>query len=176
MEFLTRLIDFIQQQGTIKTISKHQCIITPNEVEKNLYFIINGAVRVFYVTEKDEFTIRLGYNGSIINSLSSFLQEKPSEFFIEAIRKTTFIAISKPQLYSFIQLNPANIMGYNALLELIVTQVVEREIDLLLTSPTERLKRVVERSPQLFQYVPLKYIAAYLRMSPETLSRIRANG
>lgn len=50
---------------------------------------------------------------------------------------------------------------------------IEREIDILTFSPAERLNRVQERSPHLFQEIPSKYIAAYLRMTPETLSRIR---
>jgi hypothetical protein len=50
---------------------------------------------------------------------------------------------------------------------------VAREIDLLTDSPTMRLERILKRSPQLFNEIPLKYIASYLRMTPETLSRIR---
>jgi CRP/FNR family transcriptional regulator, anaerobic regulatory protein len=59
------------------------------------------------------------------------------------------------------------------MLETLLTQQIEREVDLLTASPTERLSRVLKRSPNLFQEVPLKYIANYLRMTPETLSRIR---
>jgi CRP/FNR family transcriptional regulator, anaerobic regulatory protein len=58
-------------------------------------------------------------------------------------------------------------------MESLIVQQIEREVDLLTASPTERLARVLKRSPNLFQEVPLKYIASYLRMTPETLSRIR---
>jgi CRP-like cAMP-binding protein len=51
--------------------------------------------------------------------------------------------------------------------------MMERELDLLTTSPQERYQRILERSPHLFQLVPAKYIANYLRMSPETLSRLQ---
>ena len=49
---------------------------------------------------------------------------------------------------------------------------MERELDLLTSSPHERIQRVLKRSPQVFQEIPAKYIASYLRMTPETLSRI----
>jgi len=62
---------------------------------------------------------------------------------------------------------------YIALLETLVVQQMERELDLLTPSPLGRLARVQQRSPHLFQEIPLKYIASYLRMTPETLSRIR---
>ena len=62
---------------------------------------------------------------------------------------------------------------YQILLEELFAQQIEREIDILTHSPVERYKRVLERSPQLFQEIPAKYIASYLRMTPETLSRIQ---
>jgi CRP-like cAMP-binding protein len=52
---------------------------------------------------------------------------------------------------------------------------MERENDLIIYSPQKRVERVFKRSPQLFQEIPQKYIASYLRMTPETLSRILKN-
>jgi hypothetical protein len=50
---------------------------------------------------------------------------------------------------------------------------MEHEIDLLLPDPAQRLARMRQRSPHIFQVVPRKYLASYLRMTPETLSRLR---
>ena len=60
-----------------------------------------------------------------------------------------------------------------AILENLVQQQMDREKDLLIDSPLERYNRVLKRSPKLFQEIPHKYIANYLRMSPETLSRLK---
>ena len=62
---------------------------------------------------------------------------------------------------------------YNSLIEDVVVQQLEREIDILTNSPQECYQRVLKRSPTLFQEIPALHIAAYLRMTPETLSRIR---
>ncbi|WP_317127531.1 MULTISPECIES: hypothetical protein [Chryseobacterium] len=62
---------------------------------------------------------------------------------------------------------------WTIILEDLVLQQVEREKDLLISAPKERYERVLKRSPQLFQQIPDKYIANYLRMSPETLSRLK---
>ncbi len=59
------------------------------------------------------------------------------------------------------------------ILENLGVQQLEREIDLLKNSPKERYERVLKRSPQLFQEIPNRHIANYLRMSPETLSRLK---
>lgn len=50
---------------------------------------------------------------------------------------------------------------------------MEHEIDLLMPEPAHRLARLRARSPGIFQHVPKKYLASYLRMTPETLSRLR---
>jgi CRP-like cAMP-binding protein len=159
--------------ATSKVIAKGDFLIKEGDVEHSLYFVESGALRVFYLTEFEEMTIRFGYKGSIITSLSSFIKGTPSEFYLDAIRKTTVKALSKEKLMSLVNESNENLKQYTALLESLITQQIEREIDLLITSPHERLNRVLQRSPDLFQEIPLKYIASYLRMTPETLSRIR---
>ena len=79
----------------------------------------------------------------------------------------------KEALLKLVHENNESMKQYISLLENLVTQQIDREIDLLITSPVERLQRVSQRSPNLVREVPLKYIASYLRMKPETLSRIR---
>jgi len=171
--FIEKLVASFDEIGQQKMFSRGEIILKEGEIERNLYLVKNGAIRVFYVTEFEEQIIRFGYEGSLINSLSSFLKETPSEFYIEAIRKTALKVISKETLNKLINESIDNLKQYNKLLEMLITQQIDREIDILITSPSERLERVLSRSPNLFQEIPLKYIASYLRMTPETLSRIR---
>lgn len=159
--------------GEQKIFAKGDMILKEGDIERNLYFVETGAVRVFVLTEFEELTIRFGYKGSLINSLSSFITGKPSEFYIETIRKTTLKIISRQSLMKLVHESRESLQEYILLMESLVTQQIDREIDLLTVSPSERLKRVLQRSPNLFQEIPLKYIASYLRMTPETLSRIR---
>lgn len=171
--FEDKLKEQFERMATSKELSKGQFLIREGEVEHNLYLVEAGALRVFYLTEFEEMTIRFGYKGSMITSLSSFIKGTPSEFYIDALRKTTVKVISRSALMEMVNKDADSLRQYTRLLELLITQQMEREIDLLITSPTERLTRVLQRSPNLFQEIPLKYIASYLRMTPETLSRIR---
>lgn len=171
--FQKKLKAVFDSRGTKRSISKGQFLIREGEVEHNLYLVESGALRVFYLTEFEEMTIRFGYKGSMITSLTSFIKGTPSEFYIDAIRKTTVNVLSKENLMNLVNESNDTLKHYVALLESLITQQIEREIDLLITSPNERLRRVLERSPALFQEIPLKYIASYLRMTPETLSRVR---
>jgi len=171
--FTEKLLQSFGRIGRKKVIQKGEFLTKEGDIERNLYLVESGAVRVFYLSEYDEHIIRFGYKDSLINSLASFIKEQPSEFYIEAIRKTAVKVISREELINLRNKSDENLRQYIELLESLVTQQIDREIDLLITSPTERLKRVLERSPNLFQHVPLKYIASYLRMKPETPSRIR---
>ena len=171
--FIDKLKDSFEKIATRRVIAKGEFLVREGDVEKNLYLVDSGAIRVFYLTEFEEMTIRFGYKGSMITSLSSFIKGSPSEFYIDAIRKTALKVISKENLMSLVNESAESLRQYTALLESLITQQIEREVDLLITSPTERLNRVLQRSPNLFQEIPLKYIASYLRMTPETLSRIR---
>ena len=159
--------------SSIQIVERNEFISKPGEIERQIYFIEEGALRVFFLTEFEENTIRFGYKNSIMTSLPSFFNEQPSIFYIQAIRKCKIRFMEKQTFLAYIRENPIREEQYNQFLESLVIQQIEREIDILTFSPVERLKRVLDRSPQLFQEIPSKYIASYLRMTPETLSRIR---
>lgn len=156
-----------------RKVSRNEFLVTAGKVDQHIYFIESGAVRVFLQTELEELTIRFGYRGSFITAITSFIGGTPSEFYIQAIRATTVRVISKAQFVEFIARDVRYLELYTKILEGLILQQMEREIDLLTQSPTERLQRVLLRSPKVFQEIPSKYIASYLRMTPETLSRIR---
>jgi CRP-like cAMP-binding protein len=171
------LIDNIQtifkDLSTEKVLQKGDYLIREGEIERKLYFIKEGAVKVFYLTEFEEHIVRLGYNGSFLNSLSSFITEQPSELYIEAIKQSTVLILNKHEFYNYVNRDESTFREYTNFLEILITQQIDRELDLLVSSPSKRLERVLKRSPHLFQHIPLKYIASYLRMTPETISRIR---
>lgn len=156
-----------------RTIERNDFVSQPGEVERYFYYVEEGALRVFFLTELEEITIRFGYKGSIMTSLPSFFTEQPTIFYIQAIRKCKIRVMEKKRFFEFVRQEPFRMQQYELFLQSLVTQQIEREIDILTYSPIERLRRVQERSPHLFQEIPSKYIASYLRMTPETLSRIR---
>ncbi len=159
--------------ATERKVAKNEFIISEGHIDQNIYYVKSGAVRVLLQTEFEELTIRFGYQDSFITSLTSFIKGTPSEFYVQAIRATTLYVVPKVKFMELVATDEKYLKLYAAILEGLVIQQMEREIDLLTPSPAERLKRVMERSPRVFQEIPSKYIASYLRMTPETLSRIR---
>lgn len=176
MNPISNLIDKINSQQLWDReieLDRNEYLKVKGSIDTNIYLVKSGSLRIFVVDEFEEHTIRFGYKDNLIASLDSFLNEKPSDFYIQALKKTNVKVINKKKYKSFIESSSENKEIWLSVLENFVLQQMERERDILTSSPIERYKRVLERSPQLFQEIPNKYIASYLRMTPETLSRIK---
>ncbi|TRX59454.1 Crp/Fnr family transcriptional regulator [Fulvivirga sp. M361] len=154
-------------------LNRNDYLKTKGSIDTDFYLVVNGSLRIFIVDEFEEQTIRFGYKNNLIAALDSFIHERPSDFYIQAIKKTRLKAVKKTELMSWVVSSPENTGIWYTILENFILQQMERERDILTTSPSERYNRVLKRSPQLFQEIPNKYIASYLRMTPETLSRIK---
>ena len=155
------------------SLQRNEHLVVKGAVNTLTYFVVSGSLRIYVQDETDEHTIRFGYKNSFISVLDSFLKNTPTEFYIQAIKQTELLCVKKESLNMLLAENPEMASFWQRLLESLVVQQLEREVDLLTSSPIERYKRVLKRSPQLFQEIPSKYIASYLRMTPETLSRIK---
>lgn len=154
-------------------LNRKEYLKVKGSIDTNLYFVVSGSLRIYVLEEFEENIIRFGYKNNFIASLDSFISEKPSDLYIQAIKKTELKAIKKRTFMRFVESSSENIKIWNVILGNLILQQMERERDILTSSPLERYKRVLTRSPQLFQEIPNKHIASYLRMTPETLSRIK---
>lgn len=164
--------ELTQLPGQTRTIERNEFLKTKGSVDTNLYYIISGSVRVFIFDGDEEQVIRFGYKENMIVALDSFLTGQPSNFIIQAIKKTVLKVIPKIEIDKLLKIESNQIL-WSSILEKLVLDQMDREIDILTNSPKERLQRVLKRSPQLFQEIPKRYIANYLRMTPETLSRLK---
>ncbi|MFM7024238.1 MAG: Crp/Fnr family transcriptional regulator [Flavobacteriales bacterium] len=156
-----------------QVIKRNEFLKVKGSADLNIYFVESGSLRIFIEDESDGHTIRFAYKNSLITALDSFLSGKPSPLCIQALKKSTVRIMPKKEFMALMESDAFYATLWKNILEQLVLQQLEREIDLLTYSPAERYRRVKERSPQVFQEVPHKYIASYLRMTPETLSRIK---
>ena len=154
-------------------LSRKEYLKVKGSTDTSLYFVVSGSLRIFVLDEFEENIIRFGYKNNLIASLDSFITDGPSDLYIQAIKKTELKVLKKATFMDFIESSDEHLKLWHLMLGDLILQQMERERDILTSSPVERYKRVLARSPQLFQEIPNKYIASYLRMTPETLSRIK---
>lgn len=139
-----------------------------------VYFVASGAFIITKELEGEEQVLRLVYKNNWVSALDAFLFNKQTEFSMSAIKTSEIYAISKEKYFEIIKkLEGQDDVPYlNLMLQGLIKDMMERELDLLILDPKKRIERVLERSPHLFQEIPNKYIALYLNMTPETLSRV----
>lgn len=176
MNLIQELIEEIEHQGLWEktlVLARKEFLKVQGSKDTNLYLIVSGSLRMFFIDEFEEHTIRFGYKHNFIAALDSFIREKPSDLYIQALKRTELKVIGKSRFTSFIESSAEHTRAWQTILQELIYQQMERERDILTSSPIERYRRVLSRSPRLFQEIPNKYIASYLRMTPETLSRIK---
>ncbi len=164
--------DIIQLSDKTITLNRSEFLCKQGQTNTNIYFIESGSVKMSINLGEEEQIIRFGYRGNLVVALDSLLTGLATQFDIQAIKKCKIKIISKKQLETYLN-TENNRHVWTEILEKLIVQQMEREVDLLTQSPLERFQRVIQRSPQLFQEIPNKYIANYLRMSAETLSRLK---
>lgn len=173
---IDQLYHIFKEKGLISNeilLKRHEFLTVKGNRDTNIYFIKSGALRIFVEDEFEEHTIRFGYQNNLITALDSFLKNEPTQFFIQALKKSNVEVIKKEAFEALIAAEPGVHDIWTTMSNELIYQQLEREVDLLTYSPRDRYERVLKRSPQLFQEIPNKYIASYLRMTPETLSRFK---
>lgn len=152
---------------------KNEMILREGETCTNIYWVVKGLVRQFYYKNGKEVTEYMATENSIVMCIESLFLEQPTHLQIKAIEPSVLIAIPKADLET-VAMKSVNIqILYRKILEesLILSQI---HADMLrFESAQDRYHKLIKRQPQLVLRAPLVYIASYLQMTPETLSRVR---
>ena len=154
---------------------KGEIILREGDICENIYWVAKGLVRQFYYKNDKELTEYMATEDNIVMSIESLFKEQPSSQQIVALEPTILFALPKKNLEHEAVRNVNIQMLYRKILEesLIISQV---HADMLrFESAQERYAKLVKRSPQLVLRAPLVYVASYLQMTPETLSRVRTS-
>ena len=139
------------------TLKRNEYLKVGGSVDTNIYYVKRGSLRIFIEDEWEEHTIRFGYAGALVVALDSFIKGTGSKFYIQAIKACEINVMQKSAFEHFLQLDTEHFLLWNRLKDYLLCDQLEREIDLLTASPLERYKRVLKRSPQLFQEITSKF-------------------
>ena len=167
-------LDTLESILVPKKYAKGEMILKEGEVCESIYYIDKGLIRQFYYKNDKELTEHIGADGEIFMCIESLFKEEPTKLQVEALEPSVIYLIPKHKLEQ-VALHNVNIqILYRKILEesLIISQV---HADLLrFETAQNRYKRLCKMKPQVVLRAPIVYIASYLQMTPETLSRVRA--
>ncbi|MFK7903556.1 MAG: Crp/Fnr family transcriptional regulator [Chitinophagales bacterium] len=157
-----------------RSFKKGEYLCRHGQVEEYLSIIYKGTCRGFYSSKDgEEISVAFMFANDYVSAYYSFLTQRPSLMAIQALTPVSVLSIHKTNLDEMCyQYKSAERIGrLNA--ERIYRRKEEREISLLTMSATERYVELLNRNPKLLRQIPLKHIASYLGIKPESLSRIR---
>lgn len=175
-------LGFTISEGTIGELTKHLSIskhaknhvlLKENQRHDFAYFVIKGAARSYYLKDGTEVNTWFAFENELIGSLNTY-RDLPSRETVELLEEATLISINlktvKPLIHSNLQIS--NFIG--AVIEEYAQFLEDRIFYTQFMNSKERYELLLKHEPMALQRIPLTYIASYLGISRETLSRLRA--
>lgn len=158
-----------------KNISRNDFIDLPNTFCDNMYLVTKGAVKVGFFDEEKEIILSFATQGDLVCNFISFLSGHVSNVYLQAIKKTELVGFTKAKFDNLIQQDKDFANNYRRALESKIVEILNRHIIQYPSDPKTRVDMLLKHRPDIFQHIPRKYIAYYLGLAPETLSRLRKN-
>lgn len=184
-EYLTKINSFIDRLdkdtfsvlkdiSKTKTYKKGDFLLRQDEVCRHSFTIIEGVLRKFYLNNGKEITTEFFFKDDLAISFESYTLQKPSNEFIQAltdtvVSQTDFITFQNAKT-SFPKLVELDLL----LTEYYAMWLEKRMFYFHTLNATQRYLLLINDQAHIVQNIPLTYIASYLGISLETLSRIRA--
>lgn len=151
-----------------------EVLVHENELNTSFYLIGQGIWRGYYLRNGADITIWFATTGESLFSTRGYMGGRPSITSIEAMDDSLLYRIGKQELETFFNSSTAAANLGRRIFEREFLAFEERLINEGATQAKERYLSLLERMPELLQHVPLKHIASYLYITPQSLSRIRA--
>lgn len=155
-------------------VEKNMLFLKENEICKNIGFIEHGSMRLFYGNSDREACNDFFFENSLTGSVASFITQTPSIVNIAAVEQCELLLFSYSDVMALINSHPALKKLAGIIMQEQLIRAEKREASLLRDTPEQRFKNLMEDHPKIFKRIPLRYVASYLGITPETLSRYRA--
>ena len=164
----------LQSIGHIQKFNAGESIVKLGEVNDHIFIITSGIWREYCFYHGEEATIWFSVAGEITFSVWGYVHQKPSHLFIESITDSEALCVSRQQLSSLFNssLKFAN-LG-RCIVEEFILLYEGWHIKMWRQNAFERYLNLLEEYPEVIGAIPLKYVASYLGITVQSLSRIRA--
>jgi CRP-like cAMP-binding protein len=158
----------------VRFLKKKEHLLRVGEVIRFTAYVERGCLRRYTVDEQGKETI-VGFatEDNWTGDLESFLHQCPTTFFIQALEECELQMLSYESFHRVCEHLPKYKVFHDAKIERNHYATIKRLVAAMSATPEEKYLQLEHNQPQLFQRVPLHYIASYLGIEPESLSRLR---
>jgi len=151
-------------------VEKDQYLIKEGQICREFYFVNNGSFRHYTILETGlEATLNLYVENDWMFEYKSFVSQTPSTAFLQANEKAEVFFLSGHDFHELVKISDS----FFRIGKIFEQAIQNQDFQQNRLTPEEKYELLLSTKPQLLQKFPLKIIASYLGMTPETLSRIR---
>ena len=167
---IPKIIAFYHEE----TLPKNDFLVKKGQYCSKLCFIENGYLRFFTRSEKKTITHWIFGKDQLITDVASFFLQEPAKWNIQALTDTSVYTLTSDN-YQKLRREVPEWDHYEKLFLIKLMSALENRVYTLLSmSAEERYQYLFQSDSNMFNELPLQYLASMLGMTPETLSRIRA--
>lgn len=167
------LMDFLAVHIKHRVLMRKQYLLRAGHVARDICFIDYGLMRCYYIKDDTDVSSWFMKENDVIVSVESFFQQKVSYECIQALDDTSLYCLSYEQLqHAYITFPEFNFIG-RVLTERYYTLSEQRLYSIRMQKSSDRYQYLMETHPELIKRVPSKFLASYLGVREETLSRLR---
>lgn len=154
-------------------LTKKDYLLKAGHICRNICFIKKGLLRCFYVKDDQEVCSWFMKEGDIIVSVESFFYQKESYESIQALEDSELYCIEHAQLEHIYRTFPEHNFVARVLLQHYYTLSEQRLYSLRMQRAEDRYAFLLKHHPELVLRVPTQYLASYLGIRRETLTRMK---
>ena len=167
-------LDDIVSKFKKKKIKKNEFLLMQGEICKDLIFVQNGCLRLYYLQEDVEVSVWFALKHSSAIEIYSFISETPTNNYLQAIEESEILFLPKTELNKLYQSHPKMQEMMRKFWEDVILHLLERFTALQRDSAEQRYLDLLNK-PELLQTIPQKYLASFIGVTPTSLSRIKKN-
>jgi CRP-like cAMP-binding protein len=157
-----------------KELKKGEILFAEDEICHSIVFVVKGLMRQYYYKNGHDVTEHFSYEGSVLICIESFLKQEPTRLIAEALEPCEVYLLSYDTLRQQIVRSWEINTFYRKILEESLITSQQKADSMRFETAVDRYLELMKRQPEVIRRAPLSYIASYLLMTPETLSRVRA--
>jgi CRP/FNR family transcriptional regulator, anaerobic regulatory protein len=158
---------------TTKKIANKQIILSEEQICKELGFINKGSFRIYYLSDGKEINTHFCFENEFIVDYDSFLEQKPSRYFMQALEDAEIVTFSLQTLQNAYN-SSQNWERFGRIMAEYSYKIITNRVEgFLFMDGKQRYLKLIQNQPHILNRVPLYHIASYLGLERESLSRLR---
>lgn len=168
-------INAVAQKAQVLHLKKNEHFVKEGQIANYVAFIRSGYLRIYFNHEGEESTRDISSVNSFSTAFASFIAKKPSFEVVRAITKCELLIIHRNDLnWLYKQYPVLGAIGRRIMEEMFV-RMQKRMYSLLTQNAETRYRNLLKEKPDFIQNIPLQFIASYLGITSQSLSRLRRN-